>query len=131
MAVMRVCFQRRRVHHNANYVPYVQMPVCHVRNLHCNIHVAAENKHSLPPFGSLASLDCNGVFVINVYSFLHCLVSKICNHIYSAGTVYRVSSEPSSVSWCCSASHPRSTSSLPSTTTMLGSTALSCRGNLD
>ena len=25
------------------------------RNLHCDVHVAAENKHTLPPFGSLAS----------------------------------------------------------------------------
>ena len=25
------------------------------RNLHCDVHVAAENKHTLPPFGSLDS----------------------------------------------------------------------------
>ena len=25
------------------------------RNLHCDVHVAAENKHILPPFGSLDS----------------------------------------------------------------------------
>ena len=24
-------------------------------NLHCDVHVAAENKHTLPPFGSLDS----------------------------------------------------------------------------
>ena len=33
------------VRHNANYVPYAQMPACQVRNLHCGVHVVAENKH--------------------------------------------------------------------------------------
>ena len=28
MAVMCICFQWRRVHHNAHYVTYVQMPGC-------------------------------------------------------------------------------------------------------
>ena len=37
--------------------PYAQMPACQVRNLHCGVHVAAENKHTLPTFGSLASLS--------------------------------------------------------------------------
>ena len=33
------------------------MPACQERNLHCDVHVAAENKHTLPPFGSLDSLS--------------------------------------------------------------------------
>ena len=54
-AVLCVCFQRRRVRHNANYVPDRRAFACKERNLHCDVHVAAENKHSLPPFGSLES----------------------------------------------------------------------------
>ena len=38
-----------------NYVPYAQTLAC--RNFHCDVHVADENKHTLPPFGSLASLS--------------------------------------------------------------------------
>ena len=40
--------------HNANHVPSAQTPAC---NFHCDVHVAAENKHTLPPFGSPASLS--------------------------------------------------------------------------
>ena len=32
-------------------------PVMHVRHLHCDVHIAAENKDTLPTFGSLASLS--------------------------------------------------------------------------
>ena len=47
---------------------FVQMPACQECNLHCD--VAAENKHTIPPFSKVSSLtlDCNGVFVIKAYS---------------------------------------------------------------
>ena len=41
------CLQRRRVHHNANYVPYAQLPACPL----CSIR-------------SSLTFDCNGVFAI-------------------------------------------------------------------
>ena len=43
-----------------------QVPACQVHHLHCD--VAAENKHTFPPFGSSSlTLDYNGVFAINAY----------------------------------------------------------------
>ena len=52
-AVMCVCFQRRR--HNTNYVPDRRAFARKERSLHSDVHVAAVNKHTLPPFGSLDS----------------------------------------------------------------------------
>ena len=51
---MCVCFQRRRVRHNENYDR--RAFARKERNLHCDVHVTAENKHTLPPFWSLDSL---------------------------------------------------------------------------
>ena len=52
-AVMCVCFQRRRVRYNENYDR--REFARNERNLHCDVHVAAENKHTLPPLWSLDS----------------------------------------------------------------------------
>ena len=52
---MYVCFQRRRVRHNATYVPDRRAFAHKERNLHCDVHVTAESKHILPPFESLDS----------------------------------------------------------------------------
>ena len=41
-----------RVRRNANYVPDRRASE---RNLHCDLHVTAENKHTLPPVGSVDS----------------------------------------------------------------------------
>ena len=43
-SVMCVCFQRRRVRHNANDVPDRRAFASKERNLHCVVHVTAENK---------------------------------------------------------------------------------------
>ena len=37
------------------YVPDRRAFASKERNLHCGVHVTAENKHTLPPFGSLDS----------------------------------------------------------------------------
>ena len=49
---MCVCFQRRRVHDNATYVPYAQMPACPLWSMRV---------FSL-------TLDCYGVFAIRFYT---------------------------------------------------------------
>ena len=41
--------------YNANYVPDMRAFARKERNLHCDVHVTAENKHTLLPFGSLDS----------------------------------------------------------------------------
>ena len=61
-AVTCVCFQRRRVRHNANYVPYA----CQVRNLHCDVHTLPHTHITTVWVASLV-LDCNGVFTIKAY----------------------------------------------------------------
>ena len=45
-AVVCVCFQRRSVRHNANDVPDRRTFASKERNLHCDLHVTAENKHT-------------------------------------------------------------------------------------
>ena len=60
------CFQRRRVRHNENYVPYAQTPACQVRNFHCDVAYTSPlktNTHRRLGRYSL-TLDCNGVFAI-------------------------------------------------------------------
>ena len=52
---MCVCFQRRRVRHNTTYVPDRRVFARKERNLHCDVHVTAESKHTLPPFESINS----------------------------------------------------------------------------
>ena len=54
-AVMCVCFQRRHVRHNANYVPDRREFARKVRNLLFDVHVIAENQHTILPFGNLDS----------------------------------------------------------------------------
>ena len=54
-AVMCVSFQRRRVRHNANYVPDGRACARKECNWHCDVRVTAENKHTLPTFGPLDS----------------------------------------------------------------------------
>ena len=56
--VGNVClFSARRVglHHNVNYELDKQAVAREERNLHCDVHVNADNKRTLPPFGSLDS----------------------------------------------------------------------------
>ena len=77
---MCVCFQQRRVRHNANDIPYAKLPAYQERNLHCDIHVAAENKHTLLPFGSLASLSIASVSAC--YCIPQCVrfIAGLCTH---------------------------------------------------
>ena len=69
--VMCVCFQRRRVRHNANYVPYAQIPAC--RNVRCTVTYTSPLKTNTYYADWVASLtlDCNGVFAIKAYCDLY------------------------------------------------------------
>ena len=46
-AVMCVCFQRRRVCHNANYIPDSRASARKERNLHRDVHVTLLAQNSL------------------------------------------------------------------------------------